>query len=163
MAPAAIVLVRPGAILKTSSGKLQRAACGDALRDGRLEAIAEWRPASAALRDDADWPAARLALDETAATGLERIAMLAGQWPPQSLDLAAPPAAYLDSLQSLELQHAIETHFARAAVHAAPCRAEPRRCSPRRCARARRPAGRRRRASAPRPSRRYRTGSARCG
>ncbi|MDQ0505111.1 AMP-binding protein [Xanthobacter agilis] len=42
---ARIVLVEPGAVLRTSSGKIQRSANGRAWRDGALPVIAEWRSA----------------------------------------------------------------------------------------------------------------------
>jgi len=39
----AIVLLKPGRILKTSSGKIQRSACRQAFLEGDLDPIAEWR------------------------------------------------------------------------------------------------------------------------
>ena len=46
-----IVLVEPGAVLRTSSGKIQRAANREAWRDGTLAVIAEWRMARDATRE----------------------------------------------------------------------------------------------------------------
>ena len=43
----AVVLVAPGAIPKTTSGKLQRFACRDAFLSDRLSALAAWRDTSA--------------------------------------------------------------------------------------------------------------------
>ncbi len=43
---AAIVLVKPGAIPKTSSGKIQRAATRQQFLAGELEPVAEWRPSA---------------------------------------------------------------------------------------------------------------------
>jgi amino acid adenylation domain-containing protein/non-ribosomal peptide synthase protein (TIGR01720 family) len=39
----AIVLIQPGTIAKTSSGKIQRNACRQAYHDGRLSVVCEWR------------------------------------------------------------------------------------------------------------------------
>jgi acyl-CoA synthetase (AMP-forming)/AMP-acid ligase II len=47
--PHAVVLVRPGSIPKTSSGKLQRYACRADFLAGKLDAIAQWRDSHAAL------------------------------------------------------------------------------------------------------------------
>jgi acyl carrier protein len=44
-----IVLVEPGAVLRTSSGKIQRAANRQAWRDGALPVIADWRVARQAV------------------------------------------------------------------------------------------------------------------
>ena len=43
----AVVLVAPGAIPKTTSGKLQRFACREAFLSDRFSALAVWRDASA--------------------------------------------------------------------------------------------------------------------
>lgn len=81
-----IVLVEPGGVLRTSSGKIQRAANQRAWRAGELPVIAEWRSAARARGEAVDpapgtvrrtddptaltrwlrrWLAARLALAET--------------------------------------------------------------------------------------------------
>jgi len=40
--PAAVVLLRPGSVFKTSSGKIQRFACREAFLGGSVEAVAQW-------------------------------------------------------------------------------------------------------------------------
>lgn len=45
LVPAAIVLVKPATLPKTSSGKIQRSACRQQFRDGTLEVVGEWRRA----------------------------------------------------------------------------------------------------------------------
>ncbi|TBV09274.1 non-ribosomal peptide synthase/polyketide synthase [Phytopseudomonas dryadis] len=47
-APALVALLDPGSLPKTSSGKLQRSACAAQLQDGRLQAVAIWRPGAEA-------------------------------------------------------------------------------------------------------------------
>lgn len=42
----AVVLIKPGTIPKTSSGKIQRGACREDFLSGRLEMLAEWRSKS---------------------------------------------------------------------------------------------------------------------
>jgi acyl carrier protein len=49
--PYAIVLLRPGAMPRTSSGKIQRHACRNAFLAGTLEVVGEWR-ASGGPSDD---------------------------------------------------------------------------------------------------------------
>lgn len=46
-----IVLVEPGAVLRTSSGKIQRSANRQAWREGTLAVIAEWRAARDQMRE----------------------------------------------------------------------------------------------------------------
>jgi len=41
--PHAVVLLKPGSILKTSSGKIQRSACRTAFLDGSLSVLASWQ------------------------------------------------------------------------------------------------------------------------
>src|SRR5262249_44581105 len=45
--PHAIVLIKPGSIIKTSSGKIQRSACRAAFLDGSLDVVVEWRASEA--------------------------------------------------------------------------------------------------------------------
>jgi thioester reductase-like protein len=62
--PYAIVLIKPGTIPKTSSGKIQRRACRDGFERGGLEVVAQWRageqpkaaPAKAAAAETAPVP-----------------------------------------------------------------------------------------------------------
>ncbi len=56
-APRAVVLLNPGALPKTSSGKLQRAACRSGLADGTLDSYAQF-PGGAAPRSVAAAPTA---------------------------------------------------------------------------------------------------------
>jgi hypothetical protein len=44
----AVVLIRPGSIQKTTSGKIQRHASREAFMNGELEVVAEWHAPIAA-------------------------------------------------------------------------------------------------------------------
>jgi acyl transferase domain-containing protein/acyl-CoA synthetase (AMP-forming)/AMP-acid ligase II/acyl carrier protein len=105
LAPHAVLLVR--AVLKTSSGKVQRRACRQAFLDGETETLAEWRepelstptPAGRPIRQTSGevqaWLAAKLA--ERAGVRLEDI------------DPSAPFAHYgLDSLTAVRLAGELE-------------------------------------------------------
>src|SRR6185295_17280853 len=48
----AIVLVKPGTIAKTSSGKIQRFACRTKFQEGSLEVISEWRASAASESEE---------------------------------------------------------------------------------------------------------------
>jgi amino acid adenylation domain-containing protein len=105
----AVLLVRPGGVPKTTSGKVQRALCKQRFLEGLLEPVAEWRagvaegPLPETADDRPDTPeavtawlrrrvAAKLGLDEN------------------DIDSAAPLTRYgLDSLAAVELAHEIET------------------------------------------------------
>jgi acyl-CoA synthetase (AMP-forming)/AMP-acid ligase II/acyl carrier protein len=108
----AVVLIRHGTILKTSSGKIQRRACRAAFREGTLSVVHEWRrppetetmaaPAGAPLTeaDITAWLVARLARE----SGLH----------PDELDLAQPFASFgLDSARALLLIGDLETWLGR--------------------------------------------------
>jgi amino acid adenylation domain-containing protein len=112
LAPSAVLLLKAGAVPKTSSGKIQRRACRSLFLEGRFDVVAQWaespssqpgqRPASlggAAPRSAGelrDALAGRLA----AKLGAE----------PRTIDPSRPVSAYgLDSLAAVELAHEVET------------------------------------------------------
>ncbi|WXA99338.1 non-ribosomal peptide synthase/polyketide synthase [Pendulispora brunnea] len=107
--PAAVVLLGPGQIAKTSSGKIQRRACRDAFVRGDLQPLASWKvtapeKARAGKRarkpKDAAGMALFLALKVAKVVGVD----------PEEIDVDVPVTQYgLDSIQSIELLHAIET------------------------------------------------------
>lgn len=108
--PYAVVLVKQGSILKTSSGKIQRHACRSAFLEGGLATVGEWRAAvtsqpkpSASVLTTAPQSAeeieAWLAVELAA-----RLGVSSGQ-----IDLLRPLAQYgLDSLMAAELAQRIE-------------------------------------------------------
>jgi acyl carrier protein len=109
----AILLLRPGQIFKTSSGKVQRGAVRDAFVAGRLSAVHEWRfsreleeSPTPTLGDEASiaelqgWIAARLA----AAVGTEV----------EAIDVNEPFARYgLDSMQAVVIAEEIGQRLGR--------------------------------------------------
>ncbi len=112
-----IVLLKPGGIPKTSSGKIQRHACKAGVLAGDLELIG-----SSQLEEQAaNWDAANVTRDELLAsppderqTLLERYLQAqvarALRVAPVSVALARPINAFgLDSLMAIELQHAVES------------------------------------------------------
>ncbi len=115
-----LVLVKPGGVPKTSSGKVQRHACRDAYLDGTLAVVAR-SDAPAGSETDAETdpatlldraglaslpPAERAAALETV---LRSLAARALGCPAERLDRARPLAAHgLDSLAALDLRAAVE-------------------------------------------------------
>ena len=69
LAPSVVVLLNPGALPKTSSGKLQRSACRSRLADGSLDSYAQF-PCDTAAQAPAD----------SAQCVSEREALIAGAW-----------------------------------------------------------------------------------
>jgi amino acid adenylation domain-containing protein len=106
----AVVLLRPATIPKTTSGKIQRAACRARYLDGTLEALGGWQAqggteAAPAAPEDLDRPEGvrRWLAAEVAA----RARMTA-----EEIDLDRPLDHYpLDSLAAMELMHAVESRL----------------------------------------------------
>ena len=111
VAPAAVVLLRPATLPKTSSGKIQRHACRAGYLAGTLAAIASWTAGNEAdLTDPTDLT------NPTDSDDLLR--WLAGEVArrsgvaPGSIDPRQSIASYaLDSLATIELMHAIENRI----------------------------------------------------
>jgi amino acid adenylation domain-containing protein/non-ribosomal peptide synthase protein (TIGR01720 family) len=116
----AIVLVSPGAIPKTSSGKTRRRACRELFLEGSVESLAEWvMPAKQLAEElseehgehtelDSDGPSNQSAI---AGWLMKRIAAKSGVHP-SLIDSASPLSAYgLDSLASVGIVHDIESTF----------------------------------------------------
>ncbi|MFL6333082.1 MAG: condensation domain-containing protein, partial [Pyrinomonadaceae bacterium] len=108
--PAAVVLVKPGVVPKTSSGKIQRRACRELFLTGQLEPLAMWRAADAgeetAQPVDDDHSAgdieARLKTELAARLGVAEALLEADK----------PVLSYgLDSLMAIELSHSIEARY----------------------------------------------------
>ena len=113
LAPYAIVLLKRGAIPRTSSGKVQRHVCRDLFIEGSLEPVAQWREL---LRATEEGSSARSI--NPAQTQEEAEYWLADQISRRleidlsRIDIDAPLSAYgIDSLLATELTHAIENCF----------------------------------------------------
>jgi natural product biosynthesis luciferase-like monooxygenase protein len=108
----AAVLIKPGSLPKTSSGKVQRNACQAAFLNGTLECLAEWREQSVSAFE----PAIISKAPPENRDGLEawlvsQIAARSGV-DPSEIDVHRPIDHYgMDSLMALELAHSIESNL----------------------------------------------------
>ena len=112
--PAAIALVKPGAVPRTSSGKVQRQLCRRLFLAGRLEIVGEWRETrSTDPLPDAEMPAAPPRVRGEVEKWLRLC--FARRLGIAATELASdePLGRYgLDSLKAIECGHAIEQAFA---------------------------------------------------
>src|SRR5882724_6034021 len=115
----AVVLLRPATLPKTTSGKIQRAACRARFLEGTLEALDSW--VSGAGGAGVEAAATEPQMPETLDTpdtpeGLRRwlavqVAARAGMTA-EEIDLSQPLGHYpLDSLAAMELMHAVESRL----------------------------------------------------
>ncbi len=110
----AILLLAPGGLPRTASGKIQRSACRLAYREDRLGALAQWRASAAA---DTPPAAALPELDPPTQARCEAwlLAWLAARLnlPVHELDAARPFAELgLDSVAAVELAQALDAALA---------------------------------------------------
>ncbi|MFY9825399.1 MAG: condensation domain-containing protein, partial [Thermoanaerobaculia bacterium] len=116
----AVVLLRPATIPKTTSGKIQRAACRARYLDGTLDALGAWRAPVAAEVTAAETVAAEEPAAEPADLGTPEgvrrwlaaeVAARAGMTAAE-IELDQPLGHYpLDSLAAMELMHAVESRL----------------------------------------------------
>jgi acyl transferase domain-containing protein len=113
LAPAAIVLIKRGSLLKTSSGKVQRRAIRDAFLADALQVVAERRAPRSEPSQTHTQPVAR-ERENTIATWLRtRLASMLGI-DPDAIDPHEPLARYgVDSLIAAELTEQLETWLGR--------------------------------------------------
>jgi acyl carrier protein len=115
----AILLLKPGGVPKTSSGKIRRSACRSAYLKGELEPAAEWTQPFAPAEDQQPLPAAQPSVGAPfSSEQIEEaiVAQLAGvlHVPPEEIDPAEPFARYgLDSAGAVELATALERELGR--------------------------------------------------
>jgi amino acid adenylation domain-containing protein len=110
----ALVLLKPGAIPKTTSGKIQRRQSKADFLAGTLDTVGEWResgavPTGTAASEAPPAPAASSSREDVLRWLAFRIALAAGVAPS---DIAAERAIAdyaLDSLKAIELMHEIES------------------------------------------------------
>ncbi len=120
----AVVLLRAGAIPKTTSGKIQRRACRTAFLEGALEAAGEWRQTGQTVRPPSA-PAPSPARPSAAPAAAARSAAEVEAWlvaslsrllktDPRHIDTREPFSSYgLDSLRATELSGALEAWLGR--------------------------------------------------
>src|SRR5690606_18828386 len=111
LSPARIVLLRPGALPVTPSGKVRRGECRALLADGRLDAVADW--ASPAPNTSSETTPSPTGLSEQALRAW-LIARLASELgiAPADVDPAEPFARYgLDSAGSVGLACGLEAEL----------------------------------------------------
>lgn len=115
---AAVVLIRPGTLPRTTSGKVRRRSCRQAFLQGELSIVAQWRQddlvdVPGEVKDEKK-PRLRTAGSAAKHNGhwvLGEIARVA-QIPEEQLDLQEPVAQYiLDSLKLFEVKGAIEARY----------------------------------------------------
>ena len=110
-----IILIKPGSIPKTSSGKIRRYACRDYFLAGRLETVAIWS-GSTTPNSEAQPPpmASALKAGETKAIEFWLISQLAHRLGVNAsqIDINQPITRYgLDSLLAVELMHELDAAF----------------------------------------------------
>jgi amino acid adenylation domain-containing protein/non-ribosomal peptide synthase protein (TIGR01720 family) len=106
----AIILIKPGSLPKTSSGKIQRRACRAAFLERSLDVLAEWRREVSTGSDEQE------VVPRLSASSAEEIeswlrSQLAARlrMKVQEIDVQQPISRYgLDSLTAIELMHGIE-------------------------------------------------------
>ena len=111
VSPAAVVLVKPGGVPKTSSGKVRRRACRELFQGGGLDVLREWREAGgeeAAAREDRTLDPPRT-IEELKAWLVSQLAVRSGRAEGE-IDPDQPLARFgVDSLTAVELMHGVET------------------------------------------------------
>ena len=120
----AILLLKPGSLPKTSSGKVQRKQCRAAFLDESLVAVAEWKKElqTSVAAPDSEFSVALDELNETEKrqaieTWLTNRIAQRLQISPAEIDLKEPLASYgLDSLQIIEMSNELEAWLRRPVV-----------------------------------------------
>ncbi|HVF55637.1 MAG TPA: amino acid adenylation domain-containing protein, partial [Pyrinomonadaceae bacterium] len=113
--PAAVLLLKPGAVPKTSSGKLQRNASRIKFLGNDWDMVAEWRaPTGDEAPERAPFESTPAQIESLDASSLEnwlrtKLAAMLGVSAGE-IDVSVPLARYgVDSVASIELMHAVET------------------------------------------------------
>ncbi len=110
----AIVLVKPGTITKTTSGKIQRFACRGSFQEGTLNVVSEWRASAAPESEELPVDIATASLQDAAAIEAWLAALLAIKLKldVSQVDVNQPIARYgVDSLLAIELTHSVEARL----------------------------------------------------
>ena len=102
----AVALLKPGAVFKTSSGKIRRRECRNAFLSGSLKTVAEWR----ALDDELEQPIAlQFASAPAIASWLKELVARKLGIDKEKFDPGRSVVQHgIDSLNAIELSHSIE-------------------------------------------------------
>jgi amino acid adenylation domain-containing protein len=101
----AVILIEPGSILKTSSGKIQRRAIREAFNNAALQAVFQWQAGETAESQELPTPETREQLEDWIASQLAALLGLKRA----EIELNQPIVRYgADSLSALDLAHSIE-------------------------------------------------------
>src|SRR6185295_13209251 len=109
----AVVLVKPGTIPKTSSGKIQRHACRAEFLGGTLSVVAKWQ-AGESLQTETDVPVFPTPVQSPETIAAWLVDQLSGRLGivAASIDVEQGITRYgIDSLEATELVHAIEINL----------------------------------------------------
>ncbi|MFP5260531.1 MAG: amino acid adenylation domain-containing protein [Blastocatellia bacterium] len=107
----AVILVRPGSIPKTTSGKIQRRACRERFLAGGLEVVAEWRASELSNSEHPGRGTAPGTAEDVRECFFSQLSRVTGV-PASEIDVNQPLTSYgLDSLTAIELTHAVEVHI----------------------------------------------------
>jgi amino acid adenylation domain-containing protein/FkbM family methyltransferase len=108
----AIALLKPGAIPKTTSGKVQRALCRSLFLESGLDAVSIWQAPALDGRDAVSARSVPYNADEPIAEWLRSLLATRLGVAPDEIDLARPITRYgVDSLVAIELMHGIQSTF----------------------------------------------------
>jgi acyl-CoA synthetase (AMP-forming)/AMP-acid ligase II/acyl carrier protein len=116
--PAAVLLLRPGGVPRTPSGKVRRLACREAFLKGELSPVAEWRPSEGSSDDthdapDAPAPPRPRTREEIEAWLVERLVSRVGV-PADDIDPQLPFAYYgIDSVEGVAMARALSSMLGR--------------------------------------------------
>ncbi|HEX8090548.1 MAG TPA: condensation domain-containing protein, partial [Blastocatellia bacterium] len=108
----AIALLKPGAIPKTTSGKVQRSLCRSLFLESSLDVISIWQAPSIESPEAVSTQSLPFSVDEPLVEWLRSLLASKLRVAPAEIDLARPITRYgVDSLVAIELMHGIQSTF----------------------------------------------------
>ncbi|HST21175.1 MAG TPA: AMP-binding protein, partial [Blastocatellia bacterium] len=108
----AIALLNPGAIAKTTSGKVQRRLCRSLFLENSLDAISIWQASTFETPEEELTQTAPLKTEQAITEWLRLLLASKIGISPSSIDVTRPITGYgLDSLVAIELMHHIQSTF----------------------------------------------------
>ena len=108
----ALALLKPGALPKTTSGKVQRSLCRSLYLENDLEMVAHWQAPPASLSEAVDVLTTPAQTPEAITEWLRSLLASKISVAPSTIDVAQPITSYgIDSLAAIELGHHIQSTF----------------------------------------------------